>query len=130
MMMDNEAAYKVAQNKLRIPNPNFGHLNRIISQIISASTTSLRFECELNASLAEMVTNLKPSDRYRYACVSFSPLRAKTHADKENLSTSAIVSELFEDSNIMCDISEVKQNRYLAACILLRGVENVEKNPE
>jgi len=128
MLMDNEQAYKVAMKNLKIPNPTFCHLNKIIAQIISGTTTSLRFPCLLNASLQEVVTNLVPDSRYRYASVSFAPMRSKKHAQHESLSVDAIVKELFEEYNAMCDIRETKTNRYLAACIMLRGKELVEND--
>jgi tubulin alpha len=123
MLMDNEQAYKVAKRNLKIPNPTFCHLNKIIAQIISGATTSLRFPCMLNASLHEVVTNLVPDKKYRYTSVSFAPIRHRDHSKHESLSTEAIIKELFEEYNAMCDIRETKSNRYLAACIMLRGKE-------
>jgi len=128
MMMDNEQAYKVAMKNLKIPNPTFCHLNKIIAQIISGTTTSLRFPCLLNASLQEVVTNLVPDSRYRYCSVSFAPMRHGKHAQHESLSTEAIVKELFEEYTAMCDIRETKNNRYLAACIMLRGKEWIDND--
>ena len=60
LMLDNQAAYRMCRKNLKIKHPTFVHLNRIIAQMVSACTGSLRFETQLNASLDEMVTNLVP----------------------------------------------------------------------
>ncbi|KAF4696359.1 hypothetical protein FOZ60_000810 [Perkinsus olseni] len=58
LMLDNQAAYKLCRDRLAVKNPTFYHLNRLISQVVSACTTSLRFESMINASLLEIVHNI------------------------------------------------------------------------
>jgi tubulin alpha len=122
-MLDNQAAYNMCINNLKIQNPDFTDLNRIIAQVVSACTTSLRYESELNASLLEMVTNLVPQKNYRYAILSLSPVRPPTFKRHESNTTAEIITDLFEDQNILCGCTHLKQNRYLAAVVLLRGVD-------
>lgn len=124
LMLDNQAAYKMCHTNLKISTPSFIHLNRIIAQMVSACTTSLRYESELNASLGEIVTNLIPERPYRYAILSLSPVRHPARAKHESFSTKEIITDLFEDRNILCDCAgHLKANRYLAAAILLRGID-------
>eukprot|EP00442_Polarella_glacialis_P059151 CAMPEP_0115150340 /NCGR_PEP_ID=MMETSP0227-20121206/64990_1 /TAXON_ID=89957 /ORGANISM="Polarella glacialis, Strain CCMP 1383" /LENGTH=463 /DNA_ID=CAMNT_0002560705 /DNA_START=137 /DNA_END=1528 /DNA_ORIENTATION=+ len=125
LMMDNEAAYRMCTKNLGIEGPDFEHVNRIIAQCISACTTSLRYEAQLNATLQEIVTNLVPTQHYRYPVVSLAPVRAATKGAHEHFSTQEIITDLFEAKNILCDCGgNLKMNRYLAAVILLRGVED------
>eukprot|EP00397_Hematodinium_sp_SG-2012_P035855 GEMP01038636.1.p1 GENE.GEMP01038636.1~~GEMP01038636.1.p1 ORF type:complete len:519 (+),score=80.04 GEMP01038636.1:142-1698(+) len=124
LMLDNQAAYKLCKNNLKLKNPTFNHLNRLISQMVSAVTTSLRFETELNASLAEILTNLVPDPIYRYPVLSLSPVRAPAVAKHERFTTKEIVVDLFEQKNMMCDIGPLQKNRFLSACVLLRGTES------
>ena len=65
LMMDNQAVYKICRNRLKIKNPSFVHLNKLIAQVISGCTTSLRFETMLSASLMEIVHNIVPYKQYR-----------------------------------------------------------------
>lgn len=128
LMLDNEAAYRMCSKNLDIKNPDFSHVNRIISQCVSACTSSLRYETQLNASLNEIVTNLVPTQHFRYPIVSLAPVRHAKKGEHEHFSTPEIITDLFEPRNILCDCGQIlKQNRYLAAVILLRGCEEPEK---
>jgi hypothetical protein len=108
-------------------------LNRIIAQMVSGCTTSLRFESELNASLAEIVGNLVPDDPFRYPIISLSPIRNPGIMKHENFTTKEIVTDLFDRNFILCDVGEphvMRSNRLLASCILLRGTQNVVELPD
>lgn len=62
-IIDNEALYSLCESKLGIENPDFSNINRIIAQLSSSITASLRFEGSLNSSLAEFAMNLVPYPR-------------------------------------------------------------------
>ena len=130
MMLDNEAVYRMIEAKQGVKNPDFHHVNRLIAQTISACTTSLRFEAQLSAKMTEIVTNLVPSKQFRYPVLSLAPIRGKDQQRHETFSPQEIVTELFETSSVLCDISHLKTNRYLSAVILLRGVETHKPEKE
>jgi tubulin alpha len=133
LMLDNQAAYNICEKILKVPSPSFTHLNRIIAQMVSGCTTSLRFESELNASLKEIVGNLVPDKPYRYPIISLSPIRHPSIMHHENFSTREIVTDLFDRNSILCDVGDdnnLKNNRLLASCILLRGIEEPGKLPD
>lgn len=118
---DNQAVYRICRTNLKLKNPTFYHLNKLISQMVSAVTTSLRFETELNASLVEIITNIVPDTTYRYPVLSLSPIRAASVKKHEAFSTREIVVDLFNQKNMMCDVGNIQRNRFLAAALLLRG---------
>lgn len=127
LMLDNEAAYRVCENKLNIQQPDFDNVNRLIAQCISACTTSLRFETQLHATLIEIVTNIVPTQYYRYPIVSLAPVRARDKEAHETFVEEEIVTELFESKNVLCDVTHLRQNRYLSAVVLLRGIGSPQK---
>jgi tubulin alpha len=43
-MFDNEAMFNIAQNNLEIERPVYRDINRLISQVISSITASMRFQ--------------------------------------------------------------------------------------
>ncbi|KOO30047.1 alpha tubulin, partial [Chrysochromulina tobinii] len=74
-MVDNEALYDICRRNLDIERPTYTNLNRLIAQIISSLTASLRFDGALNVDeevddatlsaardLAEAMTHLRPRD--------------------------------------------------------------------
>ena len=57
-MVDNEALYDLCQKNLGIDRPSHTALNRLISQVVSSITASLRFDGSLNVYLSEFQTKL------------------------------------------------------------------------
>ena len=57
-MVDNEAIYDICRRNLDVDRPSYTNLNRLISQIVSSITASLRFDGALNVDLNEFQTNL------------------------------------------------------------------------
>jgi tubulin alpha len=52
VLFDNEAIYDICKNNLNIERPTYTNLNRLISQVISSLTASMRFDGALNADIA------------------------------------------------------------------------------
>ena len=65
-MIDNEAVFDICSKSLGIERPTYSNLNRLISQLVSSLTVSLRFEGALNVDLNEFQTNLVPYPRRRF----------------------------------------------------------------
>ena len=60
VQVDNEAIYEICKKKLNVPQPSYPNLNRLIAQVVSSVTASLRFDGSLNVDLNEFQTNLVP----------------------------------------------------------------------
>jgi tubulin alpha len=58
--VDNEAIFGICKKHLGISQPSFSNLNRLIAQVVSSITVSLRFSGSLNVDLNEFQTNLVP----------------------------------------------------------------------
>ncbi len=58
--VDNEAIFGICKKYLGISQPSFTNLNRLIAQVVSSITVSLRFTGSLNVDLNEFQTNLVP----------------------------------------------------------------------
>ena len=52
-MLDNEAIYDLCRRNLDIERPTYTNLNRLISQVVSSLTASLRFDGALNVDVTE-----------------------------------------------------------------------------
>ncbi|VAH94825.1 unnamed protein product [Triticum turgidum subsp. durum] len=60
VLLDNEAIYDICRRSLDIERPTYTNLNRLVSQVISSLTASLRFDGALNVDVNEFQTNLVP----------------------------------------------------------------------
>lgn len=74
-MVDNEAIYDICRRNLDIERPTYTNLNRLIGQIVSSITASLRFDGALNVDLTEFqvgwIATLRSSTKLRRGATSF-----------------------------------------------------------
>merc|ERR1712080_349142 len=118
--LDNEAIYDVCRRCLDIERPTYTNLNRIIAQITSSLTASLRFDGALNVDITEFQTNLVPYPRIHFLLTSYAPVISAEKAFHEKLSVAEITNSVFEPASMMvkCD---PRHGKYMACCLMYRG---------
>ncbi|KPI95930.1 Tubulin alpha chain [Papilio xuthus] len=119
-IFDNEALYDILARSLDVPRPTYTNLNRLIAQVVSCMTASMRFEGSLNVELVEFRTNLIPYPRIHFPLITFAPFLPASRAMHEGNSTSQLIMSCFEPANQMvkCD---PRQGNYMSCCLLFRG---------
>eukprot|EP00008_Paramoeba_atlantica_P013888 CAMPEP_0201500976 /NCGR_PEP_ID=MMETSP0151_2-20130828/83342_1 /ASSEMBLY_ACC=CAM_ASM_000257 /TAXON_ID=200890 /ORGANISM="Paramoeba atlantica, Strain 621/1 / CCAP 1560/9" /LENGTH=588 /DNA_ID=CAMNT_0047894451 /DNA_START=144 /DNA_END=1911 /DNA_ORIENTATION=+ len=120
VMLDNEAIYDIARRNLDIDRPNYTNVNRLVAQVISSLTASLRFDGALNVDVTEFQTNLVPYPRIHFVLSSYAPVVSAAKAYHEQLSVHEITNSVFEPASMMakCD---PRHGKYMAACLMYRG---------
>ncbi|KAG7377630.1 Tubulin alpha-1A chain [Phytophthora pseudosyringae] len=119
-VLDNEAIYDICLRSLAIERPSYTSLNRLIAQVISSLTTSLRFDGSLNVDITEFQTNLVPYPRIHFMLSSYAPVISAEKAYHESLSVAEITNSAFEPTSMMakCD---PRHGKYMATCLMYRG---------
>lgn len=103
-VIDNEACYDICDRFLDVGRPTYTNINRMIVQVVSAVTASLRFEGAVNVDLLEFQTNLVPYPRIHFPLVTYAPFIPKEKAYHESFSVSSLTNFLFEPSNQVHDL--------------------------
>jgi tubulin alpha len=118
--MDNEALYDISRRNLDQERPTYANLNRLIAQITSSLTASLRFDCALNLNLSEFQTNLVPYPRIHLVLASYAPLISAEKAYHEQVSVAEITNAVFDPASMLAKV-DPRHGKYMACCLMYRG---------
>ena len=119
-MVDNEAIYDICRKHMKVQRPTYINLNRLIGQIVSSITASLRFEGALNVDLKEFQTNLVPYPRIHFPLVTYTPIMSAEQGYHEEIEVEKITQQCFkaEHQLVKCD---PRHGKFMACCMLYRG---------
>jgi len=120
VILDNEAIYDICKRSLNLTKPTYRNLNRLISQVVSALTCSLRFEGSLNVDINEFQTNLVPYPRIHFMANSYAPIIPAEKAGHETSTVSEITMSCFEPGNMYTKF-DPRLGKYIACCVIFRG---------
>jgi len=116
--------YRICRKNLKLGNDvSYSNLNKIISQVTSSMTLSMRFDGMLNVDLQHLHTNLVPYPKLHFMLSSLAPLGQMGTTHFMGCGAKTLTSEVFNPNNMMvnCDPS---QGHYMAACVMYRGAIN------
>ncbi|TNV78712.1 hypothetical protein FGO68_gene9876 [Halteria grandinella] len=109
VLFDNQALYDISIRNLDLERPSFSNINRLIAQMISCQTTSLRFE-----------GSLIPFPRLHYLIASYAPLLSMQKAYHETITVEQMTNSVFEPSSMMAQYNP-SHGKYFACCLMYRG---------
>ncbi|KAH7248178.1 beta-tubulin [Fusarium solani] len=118
--IDNEALYDICKRTLKLSNPSYGDLNRLVSTVMSGVSTSLRFPGQLNSDLRKMAVNMVPFPRLHFFMVGFAPLTSRGSYSFSAVSVPELTQQMFDPKNMMTG-SDFRNGRYLTCSAIFRG---------
>ncbi|ORX84209.1 alpha-beta tubulin [Basidiobolus meristosporus CBS 931.73] len=118
--IDNEALYDICFRTLKLTNPTYGDLNHLVSNVMSGTTTSLRFPGQLNADLRKLAVNMVPFPRLHFFMVGFAPLTSRGSQGYQALTVPELTQQMFDAKNMMA-ASDPRHGRYLTVAAMFRG---------
>lgn len=100
--------------------PTFTNLNRLIAQVVSSVTASLRFPGNLNVNLQEFQTNLVPYPRIHFPLVSYAPIYPASQPFHREKSAVELTARCFRPQAFMVNCNP-RHGKYMSCCFLYRG---------
>jgi tubulin gamma len=125
VVLDNTALAKIAVDRLKIVNPTVSHMNSIVSTVMAASTTTLRYPGYMNNDLVGLVASLIPTPRCHFLMTGYTPLVLN---DVPNTATTTVrktsvldvMRRLTQTKNIMVSAS-TRRGCYISILNIIQG---------
>ncbi|CAM8899646.1 unnamed protein product [Rhodiola kirilowii] len=81
VVLDNTALNRIAVERLHLTNPTFSQTNSLVSTVMSASTTTLRYPGYMNNDLVGLLSSLIPTPRCHFLMTGYTPLTVERQAN-------------------------------------------------
>ncbi|XP_015592097.1 tubulin gamma-1 chain isoform X2 [Cephus cinctus] len=103
VVLDNTALNRIASDRLHVQNPSFVHINKLVSTIMSVSTTTLRYPSYMNNDLVGLLAPLIPTPRLHFLMTGYTPLSTDEEQAPSVRKTSVldVMRRLLQPKNMM-----------------------------
>lgn len=130
IVIDNTALNNIATNRLKIQSPTMDQLNSLISTVMSASTSTLRYPGYMNNDLISIVAPLVPTPRCHFLITGYTPI-ALENLKSTIVRTSVldVMKSLLDNRNIMTH-DGTRNGNYISLLNVIQGdvePENIHK---
>lgn len=130
--LDNTALDRIAADRLRIETPTFTQTNSLVSAVMAASTTTLRYPGYMNNDLVGLIASLIPSPKCHFLVTGFTPFSLVAEAQNITRKTTVldVMRRLLQTKNIMISpeqTGKILQGKFISILNIIQGdVEPLE----
>lgn len=124
VVLDNGALARIAADTLHIQEPSFQQTNQLVSTVMSASTTTLRYPGYMHNDLVGIVASLIPTPRCHFLQTSYTPFTGDdVDAAKTVRKTTVldVMRRLLQPKNQMVSTKPSKNSCYLSILNIIMG---------
>eukprot|EP00826_Nyctotherus_ovalis_P065080 TRINITY_DN9558_c0_g3_i3.p1 TRINITY_DN9558_c0_g3~~TRINITY_DN9558_c0_g3_i3.p1 ORF type:complete len:434 (+),score=91.68 TRINITY_DN9558_c0_g3_i3:126-1427(+) len=121
VIIDNIALNRIAVDRLKVANPSMAQINSLISTVMSASTSTLRYPGYMNNDLVGLVASLIPTPRCHFLMTGYTPLTVDKHVSSVKKTTVLdVMRRLLQSKNIMLT-GGAKKGLYISILNIIQG---------
>jgi tubulin gamma len=121
VVLDNTALDRIAVDRLKIMTPSFSQINSLVSTVMSASTTTLRYPGYMNNDLVGLLASLVPTPRCHFLMTGYTPLTIDRQISSVRKTTVLdVMRRLLQTKNIMVSAS-TKKGCYVSILNIIQG---------
>eukprot|EP00929_Paragymnodinium_shiwhaense_P037899 TRINITY_DN20104_c0_g1_i1.p1 TRINITY_DN20104_c0_g1~~TRINITY_DN20104_c0_g1_i1.p1 ORF type:complete len:470 (+),score=121.61 TRINITY_DN20104_c0_g1_i1:279-1688(+) len=122
VVLDNTALNRIAADRLKLQNPTFSQINSLVSTVMAASTTTLRYPGYMNNDLIGMLASLIPTPRCHFLMTGYTPLTID-HGQSSTIRKTTVLDvmrRLLHTKNIMVSCS-TRRGVYISILNIIQG---------
>nr|ACN33260.1 unknown [Zea mays] len=117
---------RIAVERLHLSNPTFAQTNSLVSTVMSASTTTLRYPGYMNNDLVGLLASLIPTPRCHFLMTGYTPLTVERQVNMIRKTTVLdVMRRLLQTKNIMVSsyarTKEASQAKYISILNIIQG---------
>merc|ERR1719210_1427130 len=121
VVVDNTALNRIAEDRLELKDPSFKETNAIVSTVMAASTTTLRYPGYMNNDLVGLIASLVPTPRCHFLMTGYTPLASTNVASRvRKTSVLDVMRRFLQPKNLMVSCG-TKQGVYLSILNIIQG---------
>lgn len=121
VVIDNTALNKISENQLHVDKPSIAQMNSLVSTVIAASTTTLRYPGYMNNDLVGLIASLVPTPKCHFLMTGYTPLNVEDkHLKVQKTSVSDVMRRLLQTKNMMVSCS-TKTGCYISILNIIQG---------
>lgn len=124
VVLDNGALSRIAADTLHVQEPSFAQTNQLVSTVMCASTTTLRYPGYMHNDLVGIVASLIPTPRCHFLQTSYTPFTGdNVEAAKMVRKTTVldVMRRLLQPKNRMVSASPGKNSCYISILNMIMG---------
>lgn len=124
VVLDNGALSKIAADRLHVLNPSFEQTNQLVSTVMSASTTTLRYPGYMHNDLVGIVASLIPTPRCHFLMTSYTPFSGENVEQAKTVRKTTVLDvmrRLLQPKNRMVSTNPTKKSCYMSILNIIQG---------
>lgn len=108
-------------DRLKISNPNVEQINSLVSTVMAASTTTLRYPSYMNNDMVGLLASLIPTPRCHFLMTGYTPLTIDRQISNIRKTTvQDVIRRLLQSKNIMVS-APTRQGKYMSILNIIQG---------
>ncbi|KAL1412973.1 gamma-tubulin [Vanrija albida] len=124
VVLDNSALTRIAADRLHVQDPSFDQTNQLVSTVMAASTTTLRYPSYMNNDLVGIIASLIPTPRCHFLMTSYTPFTGD-EIDKaksvRKTTTLDVMRRLLQPKNRLVTTTSSPNSCYISCLNIISG---------
>ncbi|KAJ5575116.1 hypothetical protein N7450_009015 [Penicillium hetheringtonii] len=124
VVLDNGALSRIVADRLHVEKPSFDQTNQLVSTVMSASTTTLRYPGYMHNDLAGIIASLIPTPRSHFLLPSYTPFTGDNVEQAKTVRKTTVLDvmrRLLQPKNRMVSINPSKSSCYISILNIIQG---------